>query len=51
VEKVYRSSKWWEVKDWGESISELMTEKKQLQETEHNTLLFGCFFPFVRVVL
>jgi len=31
MEKVYRSSKWWEVKDWGESVSELMIEKKQLQ--------------------
>jgi len=29
--KVYRSSKWWEVKDWGESVSELMIVKKQLQ--------------------
>jgi len=28
MEKVYRSSKWWEVKDWGESVSELMIEKK-----------------------
>jgi len=24
MEKIYRSSKWWEVKDWGESVSELM---------------------------
>ena len=24
MEKVYRSSKWWEVKDWGESMSELI---------------------------
>ena len=24
MEKVYRSSKWWEVKDCGESVSELM---------------------------
>ena len=23
MEKVYGSSKWWEVKDWGESVSEL----------------------------
>ena len=45
MEKVYRSSKWWEVKDWDESVSELMIEKKtQLQETEHSTLLFGCFY-------
>ena len=32
LEKVYRSSKWWEVKDWSESVSELMIgKKKQLQ--------------------
>jgi len=44
-EKVYRSSKWWEVKDWGESVSELMIVKeKQLQETVHSTLLLGCFY-------
>jgi len=24
MEKVYRNSKWWKVKDWGESVSELM---------------------------
>ena len=28
-QKVYRSSKWWEVKDWGESVSELMIERKK----------------------
>jgi len=28
MEKVYRSSKWWDVKNWGESVSELMTVKK-----------------------
>jgi len=28
MEKVYRSSKWWEVKDWGEQVSELMIVKK-----------------------
>jgi len=45
MEKVYRSSKWWEVKDWGESVSELMIgKKKQLQETAHNTVLLGCFY-------
>ena len=44
MEKVYRSSKWWEVKDWGESVSELMIEKKQLPETVHSTLLLGCFY-------
>ena len=24
MEEVYRSSKWWELKDWGEIVSELM---------------------------
>ena len=27
MEIVYRSSKWWEVKDWGESVSELVIGK------------------------
>ena len=46
MEKVYSSSKWWEVKDWGESMSELndWKKKKQLQETVHSTLLLGCFY-------
>jgi len=45
MEKVYRNSKWWELKDWGESVSELLfvKKKKQLQETVHSTLLLGCF--------
>ena len=44
MEKIYRDSKWWEVKDWGESVSELMiVKKKKLQETVHSTLLLGCF--------
>ena len=43
MEKIYRSSKWWEVKDWGESVNELMIGKKQLQETVHSTVLLGCF--------
>jgi len=29
MEKVYRSSKWWEVKDWSESVSELVIGKNQ----------------------
>jgi len=37
VEKVYRSSKWWEVKDWGESVSELMIEKNNYNKL--NTVL------------
>ena len=44
MEKVYRSSKWWEVKDWGESVSELMIVKKKVQETVHSTVLLGCFY-------
>ena len=32
MEKVYRSSKWWEVKDWGESMSELMIGKKNYKK-------------------
>ena len=43
MEEVYRSSKWWEVKDWGE----LMIgggEGGQLQETVHGTLLLVCFY-------
>ena len=30
MEKVYRSSKWWEVKDWGESGNELMIVKQTI---------------------
>jgi len=36
------------VKDWGESVSELMIGKKQLQETVHSTLTW-VFLPFVHV--
>jgi len=32
------------VKDWSESVSELMIGKKQLQETVRSTLLLGCFY-------
>ena len=47
MEKVYRSSKWWEVKDWGESVSELgIGKNKQTnkQETAHSAALLGCFY-------
>ena len=43
MEMVYGSIKWWEVKELGESVSELMI-KKQLQLTVHSTLLDGCFY-------
>jgi len=32
MEKVYRISKWWEVKDWGESVSELMIVKNNYKK-------------------
>jgi len=32
------------VKGWGESVSELMIKKNQLQENVHSTLLLGCFY-------
>jgi hypothetical protein len=49
MEKVYRSSKWQEVKDWGESVRELMIVKKKIKETVHSTLAW-VFLPFVHVV-
>ena len=33
------------MKDWGESVSELMIGKKQLQETVCSSVLLGCFYP------
>ena len=44
MEKVYRSSKWWEVKDRVESVSELMIVKKTIKEIVHSTVLLGCFY-------
>ena len=50
MEKVYRSSKWWEVEDWGESASELMIVKKITKNCTQDSL--ACvFLPFVHVVL
>ena len=47
-EKVYRDSKWWEVNDGSESVSELMIwgggEEEQLQETVRSSPLLGCFY-------
>ena len=37
MEKVYRSSKWREVKDWGESVGELMIKKNNYKKL--NTVL------------
>jgi len=43
MKKGFRSRKWWEVTDWGESVSELIIVKK-IQETVHSTVLFGCIY-------
>ena len=32
MEKGYRSSKWWEVKEWGESVSELTIVNKNFKK-------------------
>ena len=50
MEKVYRSSKWWEVKDWGESVSELVIGKKTITINCTQCCLAGGFVPFVHVV-
>ena len=50
MEKVYRSSKWWEVKDWGESVSELMIKKKTVTRNCTQYCLTWVFLPFVHVV-
>ena len=39
MEKVYRSSKWWEVKDWGENVSELVIGKKKTNNKKLHTVL------------
>ena len=49
IEKVYRSSKWWEVKDWGESVSELMIVKNNNKKL-YTVLFYFCVLPFVHVV-
>jgi len=46
MEKVFRSSMWWEVKDWGESKSELRIVKKN----NYKKLYTWVFLPFVHVV-
>jgi len=40
MEKIYRSSKWWELKDWGESVSELMIVKKKHNYKKLYTVLY-----------
>ena len=49
MEKVYRSSKWWEVKDWGERVSELMMEKNNYKKL-YTVLSYLGILPFVHVV-
>ena len=50
MEKVYTNSKWWEVKDWGESVSELVIG---VGETITRNCTQYCptwvFLPFVHV--
>jgi len=50
MEKVYRSSKWWEVKEWGESVCELMIVKKTITRNSTQYSLDWVFVPFVRAV-
>ena len=49
IEKVYRSSKWWEVEDWGESASELTIGKKTITRNCTQYSLTWVFLPFVHV--
>ena len=51
IEKVYRSSKWWEVKDWGEIASDLMIVKKNNYKKLYTVLSWLGVLPFVHVVL
>jgi len=46
MEKVYKSSKWWEVKDWGESVSELMIVKKHSYKKLYKVLSCLGVFTF-----
>ena len=47
MEKFYRSSKWWEVKDWGESVSELVTgESKSNNRKLYTVLSYWGVFTF-----
>ena len=51
MEKVYRSSKSWEVKGWGESVSELVIGgKNTITRNCTQFCLAGVFLPFVHVV-
>ena len=49
MEKVYKSSKWWEVKDWGESASGLMIAKNNYKKLYTVLSCLGVL-PFVHVV-
>ena len=43
MEKVYRSSKWWEVKDWGESVSELLIKNNSYKKLYTVLSYWGVF--------
>jgi len=49
MENVYRSSKWREVKVWGESMSGLMVVKKKMTRNCKQYSLAWVFLPFVHV--
>jgi len=46
MEKVYRNSKWWEVKDWGESVSELVIGEKNNNKKLYTVLSYLGDFTF-----
>ena len=45
MEKVYWSSKWWEVTDWGESVSELVIKKNNYKKL-YTVLSYLSVFTF-----
>ena len=47
MEKVYRSSKWWELKDWGESVSEsVIVKKNHINKKLYTVLSYLGVFTF-----
>ena len=51
MEKFYRSSMCWEVKDWGESVSELMIVKKNNYKKLYTVLSCLGIFSFCTCIL
>ena len=44
MEKFYRSSKWWEVTDWSESVSELGIGEKNNNKKLYTVLSYWVFY-------